>query len=79
MAYQQMIARITGADEQTVPLLEELMRTEHPTLDGLSLARFIEVAQQAVADALLMEAGGILPGWCEAFGLPVIDVVGVPR
>jgi hypothetical protein len=70
--YAKMIAEKTGTeDAATLALIEELMRGDHPTLDGLSHAEFDAAIVQALVDARDLQDAGQLAMWCKAFGLEV--------
>jgi len=47
MAYQRLIIEVTGCPPQTAPEVEELMRSECPTLNHLSAAEFAALARDA--------------------------------
>jgi len=47
MSYQHLIIEITGCPPQNAPEVEELMRSEYPTLNHLSTAEFAALARDA--------------------------------
>jgi len=47
MFYQRLIIEITGCRPQNAPEIEELMRSECPTLNHLSTAEFAALACDA--------------------------------
>lgn len=72
--YQTLIAEeIATGDPDTLTLIEELMRSEHPTLDHLTRAEFRACVIQAVAEAAEMERAGFLPRYCAALGINFPD------
>jgi hypothetical protein len=70
--YQKLIAETARTeDPATLALLEELMRTWSPTLDGLTRPRFDALVAEATAAAAELAATGELIMFCQATGLAV--------
>ncbi len=70
--YAALIAETIGDDDPaTLALVEELMRTETPTLDHLSRPRFKALARQARSDADQIKAEGWLVSYCGTMRLAV--------
>jgi hypothetical protein len=47
MSYQRLIIDVTGCRPRDAPEVEELMRSEYPTLDHLSASEFAALARDA--------------------------------
>ena len=72
MSYQETIARCAGtSDPAMTGLLEVLMRTEHRTLDGLTLPQFRAAVRDAAAAAAELAESGWLAFTCDTYGIPV--------
>lgn len=70
--YQDRIAQaINNSDTATVALVEDLMRTEHDTLDHLTAAQFTRAARNAMAFAIELGLSGMLGEYCQPLGLAV--------
>ena len=75
MSYAALIAQDTRtADPATVALVEDLMRSERSTLDGLSRDEFTRLARRSYRDARAWASCGAVDGitladYCEAMGL----------
>lgn len=65
-AYASLITEHARCDEQTAVVIEELMRTVHPTLDGLQPWQFRMAAIDAVTDMKALAAMGELEAYCDA-------------
>lgn len=59
MAYERTIMDILDCDEATAEQVEDWMRSEHSTLDGLRAPAFRRAAEQAYRD--LLAAGPLYP------------------
>lgn len=69
--YARTIAGIAGTDDPGLcALIEELMRTEHPALDGLDMATFRNEVAISVACAAQLDADGDLAAWCATMQVP---------
>jgi len=73
--YRSTIAKaIDSQNAEVLALVEHLMRTEHSTLDALSLPKFNRLAREAFEDAIVWEhQGGVhgmtLAEYCRINGL----------
>lgn len=81
--YRKLIIDSTGATPQQAEAIEEVMRSERPTLDGLTRAQFRRLARQAKAaleaDASLRRLYGYPALHCQCCGAAekIMDLGGV--
>lgn len=67
--YLDLITQETGLHGPRARVIEELMRVEHPALDGLGQGEFADAARVAAAAAAHMEDAGTLDAWCSSTGV----------